>query len=69
MKRKSINNLKSQKPQIKSETKPVVVFDGGVEVESISTSTENSRNAKPIVNSGGVIAYKVGDVRVQFHIY
>ena len=64
MKRKSINNLKRQKPQIKSETKPVVISDGGDEVESIYTPIKNPRNAKPIINSSGLVSYKVNDVKV-----
>ena len=70
MSRKStLKNLKKERKQPKSETESVIVSDGGDEMESIYTPIKNPRNAGPIVNSSGVVAYKVRDVQVQFHIY
>ena len=65
MSRKStLKNLKKERKQPKSETESVIVSDGGDEMESIYTPIKNPRNAKPIVNSSGVVAYKVNDVQV-----
>ena len=64
MKRKSIDNSKKPKNQLKSEETPVIVSDGGDEMESIYTPIKNPRNAKPIINSSGLVAYKVADVKV-----
>ena len=65
MSRKStLKNLKKERKQPKSETESVIVSDGGDEMESIYTPIKNPRNAKPIVNASGVVAYKVKDVSV-----
>ena len=70
MSRKSkLKNLKQERKQAKSEDETVIVSDGGDEMEPIRAPIKNLRNAKPIVNSSGVVAYKVNDVQVQFHIY
>lgn len=59
-----LKNLKKERSQVKSEPKSIIVSDGGDEVEPIRTSIKNPRNAGPIVNSSGVVAYKVNDVQV-----
>jgi hypothetical protein len=64
MKRKSIDNTKKPKKQLKSKDETIIVSDGGDEMEPIRTSIKNPRNARPIVNSSGVVAYKVNDVQV-----
>ena len=64
MKRKSIDNSKKPKNQPKSEDKPIIVSDGGDEMEPIFVPVKNFRNAKPIVNTTGVVSYKVNDVKV-----
>ena len=64
MKRKSIDNSKKPKNQPKSDETPIIVSDGGDEMEPIRASIKNPRNAGPIVNSSGVVAYKVNDVQV-----
>ena len=65
MSRKStLKNLKKERKQPKSETESVIVSDGGDEMESIYTPIKNPRNAKPIINSRGLVAYKVADVKV-----
>ena len=65
MSRKSkLKNLKQERKQAKSENETVIVSDGGDEMESIRAPIKNHRNAKPIVNSSGVVAYKVNDVQV-----
>ena len=64
MKRKSIDNSKKPKNQPKSEDEPIIVSDGGDEMEPIRAPIKNPRNANPIVNSSGIVAYKVKDVRV-----
>ena len=64
MKRKSIDNTKNPKKQAKSEEETVIVSDGGDEMEPIRAPIKNPRNANPIVNSSGIVAYKVKDVRV-----
>ena len=65
MSRKSkLKNLKKERKQAKSEDETVIVSDGGDEMESIRAPIKNHRNAKPIVNSSGVVAYKVNDVQV-----
>ena len=65
MSRKSqLKNLKKERKQAKSEEETVIVSDGGDEMESIRAPIKNHRNAKPIVNSSGVVAYKVNDVQV-----
>ena len=50
--------------QAKSENETVIVSDGGDEMEPIRAPIKNPRNAGPIVNSSGVVAYKVRDVQV-----
>ena len=64
MKRKSIDNTKNPKKQAKSEDETVIVSDAGDEMEPIRAPIKNPRNAGPIVNSSGVVAYKVNDVQV-----
>ena len=64
MKRKSIDNTKKPKKQLKNKDETVIVSDGGDEMEPIRASIKNPRNAKPIVNASGVVAYKVADVTV-----
>ena len=64
MKRKSIDNTKKPKKQLKNKDETVIVSDGGDEMEPIRASIKNPRNAKPIVNASGVVAYKVSDVSV-----
>ena len=65
MSRKSkLKNLKKERKQAKSEEETVIVSDGGDEMEPIRAPIKNYRNAKPIVNSSGVVAYKVNDVQV-----
>ena len=65
MSRKSqLKNLKTERKQAKSEDETVIVSDGGDEMEPIRASIKNPRNAGPIVNSSGVVAYKVNDVQV-----
>ena len=65
MSRKStLKNLKKERKQPISEQKPIIVSDGGDEMESIYTPIKNPRNAKPIINSRGLVAYKVADVKV-----
>ena len=65
MSRKStLKNLKKERKQPKSETESVIVSDGGDEMESIYTPIKNPRNAKPIINSSVLVAYKVADVKV-----
>ena len=64
MKRKSIDNTKKPKKQLKNKDETIIVSDGGDEMEPIRTSIKNPRNAKPIVNASGVVAYKVKDVQV-----
>ena len=64
MKRKSIDNTKNPKKQAKSEDETVIVSDAGDEMEPIRAPIKNPRNANPIVNSSGIVAYKVKDVRV-----
>ena len=65
MSRKSkLKNLKKERKQAKSEDETIIVSDGGDEMESIRAPIKNHRNAKPIVNSSGVVAYKVNDVQV-----
>ena len=64
MKRKSIDNTKKPKKQLKNKDETIIVSDGGDEMEPIRTSIKNPRNAKPIVNASGVVAYKVSDVSV-----
>ena len=65
MSRKStLKNLKKERKQPISEQKPIIVSDGGDEMESIYTPIKNPRNAKPIINSSGLVSYKVNDVRV-----
>ena len=64
MKRKSIDNTKKPKKQLKNKDETVIVSDGGDEMEPIRAPIKNHRNAKPIVNSSGVVAYKVNDVQV-----
>ena len=65
MSRKStLKNLKKERKLPKSETESVIVSDGGDEMESIYTPIKNPRNAKPIINSRGLVAYKVADVKV-----
>ena len=64
MKRKSIDNTKKPKKQLKNKDETIIVSDGGDEMEPIRTSIKNPRNARPIVNSSGVVAYKVNDVQV-----
>ena len=65
MSRKSkLKNLKQERKQAKSENETVIVSDGGDEMEPIRAPIKNPRNAGPIVNSSGVVAYKVRDVQV-----
>ena len=65
MSRKSkLKNLKQERKQAKSEDETVIVSDGGDEMEPIRAPIKNPRNAGPIVNSSGVVAYKVRDVQV-----
>ena len=65
MSRKSkLENLKKERKQTKSEEETVIVSDGGDEMEPIRAPIKNPRNANPIVNSSGIVAYKVKDVRV-----
>ena len=65
MSRKStLKNLKKERKQPKSEQEPVIVSDGGDEMESIYTPIKNPRNAKPIISAPGIISYKVNDVKV-----
>ena len=65
MSRKSkLENLKKERKQTKSEEETVIVSDGGDEMEPIRAPIKNPRNAGPIVNSSGVVAYKVRDVQV-----
>ena len=65
MSRKStLKNLKKERNQVKSEDETVIVSDGGDEMEPIRAPIKNPRNAGPIVNSSGVVAYKVRDVQV-----
>ena len=65
MSRKSkLKNLKQERKQAKSEEETVIVSDGGDEMEPIRAPIKNPRNAGPIVNSSGVVAYKVADVTV-----
>ena len=65
MSRKStLKNLKKERKQPISEQKPIIVSDGGDEMEPIRAPIKNPRNAGPIVNSSGVVAYKVRDVQV-----
>ena len=65
MSRKSkLKNLKKERKQAKSEDETIIVSDGGDEMVPIRTSIKNPRNAKPIVNASGVVAYKVTDVTV-----
>ena len=65
MSRKSkLKNLKQERKQAKSEDETVIVSDGGDEMEPIRAPIKNPRNAKPIVNASGVVAYKVADVTV-----
>ena len=65
MSRKSkLENLKKERKQTKSEEETVIVSDGGDEMEPIRAPIKNPRNAGPIVNSSGVVAYKVNDVQV-----
>ena len=64
MKRKSIDNTKNPKKQAKCEDETVIVSDAGDEMEPIRAPIKNPRNAGPIVNSSGVVAYKVNDVQV-----
>ena len=64
MKRKSIDNTKKPKKQLKNKDETVIVSDGGDEMEPIRASIKTPRNAKPIVNASGVVAYKVADVTV-----
>ena len=65
MSRKStLKNLKKERKPSKSEEEPVIVSDAGDEMEPIYAPIKNFRNAKPIVNTTGVVAYKVNDVKV-----
>ena len=65
MSRKSqLKNLKKERKQTKSEEQTVIVSDGGDEMEPIRVPIKNPRNAKPIINSSGLVSYKVNDVRV-----
>ena len=65
MSRKSqLKNLKKERKQAKSEEETVIVSDGGDEMEPIRVPIKNPRNASPIVNSSGLVAYKVRDVQV-----
>ena len=60
MSRKSqLKNLKNERKQAKSEEETVIVSDGGDEMEPISAPIKKPRNANPIVNSSGIVAYKV----------
>lgn len=64
MKRKSINNSKKPKKQTKSEPKVIVGNDPGDEMDLLRVPIKNTERAKPILNSSGVIAYKVNDIKV-----
>ena len=70
MSRKStLKNLKKERKPSKSEKETVIVSDAGDEMEPIYAPIKNSREAKPIVSSAGIISYKVNDIKVQFQIY
>ena len=65
MSRKSqLKNLKKERKQAKSEEETVIVSDGGDEMEPIRAPIKNPRNAKPLVKSSGVLAFRVKDVQV-----
>ena len=65
MSRKSkLKNLKQERKQAKSEDETVIVSDGGDEMEPIRAPIKNPRNAKPLVKSSGVLAFRVKDVQV-----
>ena len=65
MSRKSkLKNLKQERKQAKSENETVIVSDGGDEMEPIRAPIKNPRNAKPLVKSSGVLAFRVKDVQV-----
>jgi len=64
MKRKSIDNSKKPKNQPKSKDEAVIVSDAGDEMEPIYAPIKNSREAKPLVSSAGIVSYKVNDIKV-----
>ena len=63
-KNSKLKNLKKERKQVKSNEDTIIVSDGGDEMEPIRAPIKNPRNAKPIVSSSGVVAYKVKDVQV-----
>lgn len=68
-KNSKLKNLKKERKQVKSNEDTVIVSDSGDEMEPIRAPIKNPRNAKPLVKSSGVLAFRVKDVQVQFHIY
>lgn len=64
MKRKSINNSKSEKPSKKIEPDVIIGNDPGDEMDMLRVPIKNTGRAKPIVNSSGIVAYKVNDIKV-----
>ena len=63
-KNSKLKNLKKERKQVKSNEDTIIVSDSGDEMEPIRAPIKNPRNAKPIVSSSGVVAYKVNDVQV-----
>ena len=63
-KNSKLKNLKKERKQVKSNEDTIIVSDSGDEMEPIRAPIKNPRNAKPIVNASGVVAYKVKDVQV-----
>jgi hypothetical protein len=65
MTRKStLKNLKKERKQPKSEIEVSSKDDSDTEVSYRDIPIKNSNKAIPIINSAGIVAYKVTDVKV-----
>ena len=65
MSRKStLKNLKKERKQPKSEIEVIAKDDSDTEVSYRDIPIKNSNKAIPIINSAGIVAYKVTDVKV-----
>ena len=65
MSRKStLKNLKKERKQPKSEIEVIAKDDSDTEVSYRDIPIKNSNKAIPIINSTGIVAYKVEDVKV-----
>ena len=63
-KNSKLKNLKKERKQVKSNEDTIIVSDGGDEMEPIRAPIKNPRNAKTLVKSSGVLAFRVKDVQV-----